>query len=288
MNLTRRIQEARELTPAEHQIGRTVLAMGERLQTLSIKEFARIANVSIASVHRFCKKIGLEGYKELKVELARLAAAREGEAGKVDFNFPFGPGEPATRIVSQMHSLYRAALSDTCDVLDPSELQHAATLVGNARTVGIYTQSHNLYPAQMFCDRLLSIGHDAFCHRGLERQFRAALAAQRDDVAVVISYSGLSPDLVTRLSILAEQHVPVVFIGTPAARQRHPGLATYLLVGDREDLQERITQLASHISVQFVLDALFGCIASADYDASVAFLERSLPYTHLPVPAATP
>ena len=55
-------------------------------------------------------------------------------------------------------------------------------------------------------------------------------------------------------------------------------------MSDREHLQERITQFASHISVQFVLDVLFSCVCAANYEESARFIERSLPYTHLPVP----
>lgn len=286
MDLQRRVRDARDLTPVDQQIARTALAMGDRLRAASIKEFARAASVSIASVHRFCKKVGLEGFKDLKVELVRAQTARDRDGADVDFNFPFGPGEQAACIVPHMRSLYGATLRDTCDVLDTSELERAAEVLGRAQRVGIYTQSHNLYPARMFRDRLLSIGRDAFCDESFEQQFRRALAASEHDAAVVISYSGLSPDLGKRLGILAERQVPVVFIGTPAAKLSHPGLAAYLLVSDREHLQDRITQFASHISVQFVLDALFSCVFAAHYETSEVFLRGSLPYTRLnPTPA---
>ena len=98
----------------------------------------------------------------------------------------------------------------------------------------------------------------------------------------MISYSGLNPHLRRLIPLLAERRVPVIFVGTPAAQRRNPGLAVYLNVSTREDLQDRITQFASHIAVQFVLDALFGCMFARTYDESLAFLEASLPYTRLP------
>lgn len=284
MDIRRRIDSACNLTPTESQMAQVVLGMGDRLQSISIKEFARAANVSIASVHRFCKKIGLEGFKELKIEVARSVAQGDRNP-EVDINFPFGPKEPAARIVPQMRSVYEATVRDTCEVLDIEMLEHATRLLGRARHIGIYTQSHNLHPAQMFCDRLLSVGRDAFCHQDAERQYRSALTLDEQDVAVFISYSGLAPDINRKLALLTERHVPIVYIGTAAARRRHPGLDAYLLVSDREHLQERITQFASHISVQFVLDILFSCVFAADYDACSAFVKRALPYTHLPVPA---
>ncbi len=97
-------------------------------------------------------------------------------------------------------------------------------MLDNAACIDIYTQSHNLYPAQMFCDRLLSAGRNATCHESPERLVRTALATGANHAAVAISYSGLNQQL----------------------------------------------------------DALYGWLFARDYERSIAFLERSLPYTRLP------
>ena len=248
MDIRRRIRTGRGFTPTEQQLGNTVLALGERLQGLSIKELARLSTTSIASIHRFCKKLGLEGYKELKVALAR-DAARDNPA-EVDINFPFAAGERATAIMPQLRAVYESTLRDTAELIEPSALDRAAEVLDDAACIDIYTQSHNLYPAQMFCDRLLSAGRNATCHESPERLVRTALATGANHAAVAISYSGLNQQLATLLPILAERGCPVVFIGTAAAQRLHPGLTAYLTVSDREHLQDRITQFASHIAVQ--------------------------------------
>lgn len=280
MDIRRRIREGRGFTPTEQQLGNTVLALGERLQGLSIKELSRASATSIASIHRFCKKLGLEGYKELKVELAR-DAARIDDAD-VDINFPFTDGDRARNVVPHMRAVYESTLRDTVELLDTDALDRAAELLANAACIDVYTQSHNLYPAQMFCERLLSAGCETTCHEMAESQIRCALASGPTRASVVISYSGLNQTLGTLLPLLTERRSPVVFIGAPRAQHLHPGLEVYLAVSDREHLQERITQFASHIAVQYVLDALFGCVFARTYERSLAFLEHSLPYTRLP------
>lgn len=282
MDIKRRIEDCAGLTPAEQQLASTVLALGDRLRGFTIKELAHTANVSIPSVHRFCKKLGLEGFKELKVELARSEARRADQKGKVDINFPFAANDTADAVLAQMASVYQTTLADTRDLLDPAALERAAELLDRARGIDIYTQSHNLYPAQMFCDRLLSIGRSASCFESGERQTRIALASDCHHVAIAISYSGLGPNLATILPILHERNVPTIFVGTPNGCRLNPGLDVYLHVSDRESLQNRITQFASHIAVQYVLDSLYGCLFARDYANSRAFLERSLPATSLP------
>ena len=281
MDIKRKITQGKGLTPTEQQLGQTVLAMGENVRGLSIKEFARQANVSVASIHRFCKKLGLEGFKELKVELVRAASYAD-SAPEVDIDFPFDATSTPAQVMERMEGLYQTTLAETQELLDPTQLDQAAKLIVRAGTVDIYTGSHNLYPAGMFRDRLLSAGKSATCHDSVEAQVRTALASGPDHVAIVISYSGLAPNLSEILPILSSRHVPVIVIGTPHCARIHPGFAAYLTVSDHESMTHRITQFASHIAVQYVLDSLYSSYFAKDYARCSEFLERSFPYTRLP------
>ena len=282
MDIERAIRETAGLTPAEQQLAVTVQTMGERIQHCGIKELARAANVSVPSVHRFCKKLGLEGFKDLQVELARAYARHADTMAPIDINFPFGAGDDGAHVARKMESVYEATLRDTRSLLDRDRIDRAAALIDGADTANIYTQSHNLYPAQMFCDRLLSIGKQATCHEGIERNIRLALASGTRNVAVLISYSGLAESFRKLIPLLVERSTPCILISTPRGCRINPGLDVYLPVSDRESLQNRITQFASHIAVQYVLDALFGALFARGYDRNRAFLERSLPYTRIP------
>lgn len=281
MDILRKVQEAPNLTPAEQQIAQTILALGERLQGQSIKELADMACVSIASVHRFCKKLGLEGFKELKVECARSEASQASAHAPVDINFPFKAGEDASAISARMSALYETTITDTLGLLDLHEIDKSAQLIAGAIHVDIYAHSHNVHPAQMFEERLLSIGKPVTCPLTWEREIRCALASGEGHVALVISYSGLSRNVRELLPVLHRRGVPVIFVGSPAVRRRHPGLESYLFVSDREHLQNRITQFSSHIAVQFVLDTLYSCIFAQNYERDRAFLTETLPYTML-------
>lgn len=192
MDIKRKITEAQGLTPTEQQLGIAALAIGEDIRGLSIKEFAARTNVSVASVHRFCKKLGLEGFKDLKVELIRLTT-EAGNRRDVDIDFPFDATSTPAQVMERMEGLYQTTLAETQELLDPAQLDYAAKLIANARQVDIFTGSHNLYPAGMFRDRLLSDGKSATCHDNAEAQVRTALASGPDHVAIAISYSGLAP-----------------------------------------------------------------------------------------------
>ena len=281
MDVLRAMREATDFTPSEQQLAQTIMALGARLQGQSIKELAGMASVSIASVHRFCKKLGLEGFKELKVECARAEASHASDHVPVDINFPFKADEDASTIATRMGALYETTITDTLDLLNLNEITSSAQLIANAEHVDIYAHSHNVHPAQMFEERLLSIGKPVSCPLTWEREIRCALGSDETHVALVISYSGLPRNIRELLPVLHKRQVPVIFVGSPAVRRRNPGLAAYLFVSDREHLQNRITQFSSHIAVQFVLDTLFSCVFARNYDCNRAFLTETLPYTML-------
>ena len=282
MDIKGRISRATNLTPIEQQLAACVMELDDRLQGYTLKELASYANVSVPSVHRFCKKLGLEGFKQLKVELARSASQNARHANPVNIDFPFEAGDDPGTIFEHMASVYDTTLHDTQSLVNFTEMDRAALLLANADVIDIYTQSHNLYTAHMFCDRLLSIGKNVLCSENGERQIRRALASGPGHVALAISYSGLAPSLVQLLPLLKKRGVPIVYIGTPRGARINPGLDVYLHVSDRESLQNRLTQFASHIAVQYVLDVLFGCIFTRTAGQSRAFWEESLPYTALP------
>lgn len=131
------------------------------------------------------------GMKELKVEMAR-SLERAQAAGTADINFPFGEGWTAGEVAASIRSVFEQTLAQTQSMLDMDTVEHAASLICTARRVGLFTESHNLYPASMFSDRLLSVGIDARCEADTERQIRCALLMGKDCVAIGISYSGVS------------------------------------------------------------------------------------------------
>lgn len=71
---------------------------------------------------------------------------------------------------------------------------------------------------------LLSAGKSATCYGNIEAQVCTALVSDSDRAAIVISYSGLAPNLKEILPILGSRHVPVIVIGTPCCSAFTPTL----------------------------------------------------------------
>lgn len=71
-----RIQEqAKELSKSERRVAEVIISEPSRAVRMSIATMAKQADVSQPTVNRFCRRVGCEGYPDLKMKLAQELAA---------------------------------------------------------------------------------------------------------------------------------------------------------------------------------------------------------------------
>ena len=64
-----KLQKKEGLSPVQSHIADYVLEHTDRVLTISMHELAESTNTSTATIIRFCKKLGVEGYKEFQISL---------------------------------------------------------------------------------------------------------------------------------------------------------------------------------------------------------------------------
>lgn len=274
MTLQKRIEICKELTPAEQKLAANILQNASRLTGTTIQSLARENYLSVSSIHRFCKKIGLAGFKELKTELLRHA--EHSPEARVDINFPFQPEDTCMTAARHLKNLYDTTLSDTIDYLNERQLLAVAELLSSAEMIDIYTHAHNFYPAGVFADRMLSIGKKVRCPEGFYNQRAIALSSDSNHVSMLISYSGRAFFLPTILEILHQKRSKLIFIGKEGMKKEYPQVRHFLPISSQEDLQNRISQFSSHISLQYILDILYCCVFKLDYNQNLRLLAGNL------------
>ena len=60
-----------QLFDAEKKIAKYILNNPKEVVDMTVSELAETSDVSIASVSRFCRKVGLKGFAQLKISLAQ-------------------------------------------------------------------------------------------------------------------------------------------------------------------------------------------------------------------------
>lgn len=276
MDIKHRVQSAVELTPADQAIADTIFVLKDGIADLTMPDLAKASNTSTAAISRFCKKIGFRGYRDLKMEAVQSYATSSVES--VDANYPFEENDTPRSIGENLKQLYSETLCDTFASLDFPALQNASRLICKSKRIYLFTHSHNFYAAETFRERLLRIGISTFAAPAEEEQRILASMADREDLTIVISYSGRATFLPKTLNILRRRGTPCIFVGTAEGARLHQGLAGYLLVSGNENAHTRLSQFASHVSLQYLLDVLYGCVFTIGYQQNLQFLYDNNPY----------
>jgi RpiR family carbohydrate utilization transcriptional regulator len=179
-----RLDTLRErLTPAERKVAALVEGDPGRITRGTLATVAREAGVSEPTVIRFCRSLGLEGFSELRLALARA----EGGAAPVTLR-RISPATPAAEVPGAALDAAIASLSALRQGLDASALQNAARLLLGAARVEIWGTGPLAPVAEAIGWSLAG-----FCRNLVVRQdprMQAAAAAGLEADAVVLCVTG--------------------------------------------------------------------------------------------------
>jgi RpiR family transcriptional regulator, carbohydrate utilization regulator len=184
------------LNEQEQKVGQYILEQPEASIHLTVSELAARAGASDTTVSRFARRVGAEGYTELRIRLAQeLAQAR------TPSYVPVFPADSTAEAARKVIEADVKALEDTLRVLDMERLDAAADVLLAARRVDIYGSGGGAVAALEMQYKLMRVGVRAVPHIDSEMQAVSATLLTPSDAAVAISHSGQSPDVLHAILI---------------------------------------------------------------------------------------
>lgn len=98
-------------------------------------EIAEKTYTSKATVIRFAKAMGYDGWKEFMKDYIAEIQYRKNFENKIDYNFPFQAGDNLNTILDRMHQLQIETIRETRGLLQNDVLKQAANRIVNAKNV---------------------------------------------------------------------------------------------------------------------------------------------------------
>ena len=80
----------------------------EEAQFLSISSLAKACNMAEATIYRFCKQLGFEGYNEMKISLAQANVTPTPFS-----SYSLDPSMPTSSLCDNVCASFQAAISNT-------------------------------------------------------------------------------------------------------------------------------------------------------------------------------
>jgi DNA-binding MurR/RpiR family transcriptional regulator len=256
------------LNEQEQKVGEYVLEHADEVIHLAVSDLGRRASVSDATVVRFCRKVGVGGYGEFKIRLAQeLAGGRRTTYVAIEANDP---------LVVAVHKVVAGdmkALEDTLRVLDLAAVDRAADSLLAARRVDIYGSGGGGIAALEMQYKLIRVGVRAVPHTDSEMQVISATLLTPADLAIGISHSGESPDVLHALGVARQAGARTVAI------TNHPAsaiaqVADVSLCTAAQERQVHGYPLGARVAQVALIDILYTCLALKRRDETQASLER--------------
>ena len=278
MKLEKRIELCDSMTPLESEIASYILNNKDEITKLKIQELADILFISKSAIHRFVKKIGFNGFNDLKVSIAKENADLLENNSYINVNYPFQAKDNPRQIAFKLLELYEKAIKDTFEYVDLDQIKAVSQLIDSADVIDVYTHAHNSNIAENFQDKMLTIGKSVNCPSSFYNQRLTVLASDQKHVAIILSYSGKATFILPIVKKLYEKGVKVIQIGKAGSNYYSQYVTYHLSISDSENNRDRMSQFSSHIAMQYIMDVLYGCIYNERRKKNTKYIYDSIDY----------
>lgn len=278
MKLEKRIELCDSMTPLESEIASYILNNKDAVTKLKIQELADILFISKSAIHRFVKKIGFNGFNDLKVSIAKENADLLENNSYINVNYPFQTKDNPIQIAFKLLELYEKAIKDTFEYVDLDQIKAVSQLIDSADVIDVYTHAHNSNIAENFQDKMLTIGRSVNCPSSFYNQRLTVLASDQKHVAIILSYSGKATFILPIVKKLYEKGVKVIQIGKAGSNYYSQYVTYHLSISDSENNRDRMSQFSSHIAMQYIMDVLYGCIYNVRRKKNTKYIYDSIDY----------
>lgn len=246
------------LSKVERRIADYVLKYRHMMQPMTSAQMAKECGVSVASVTRFCRAIGLDSFAELKwsisAALASSAAAAEGDVFDV---YDEVRAEDSIELKCQKLSyIGMQALRQTLEGIDPEAIRAAVDLLSRARSVYCFGQGNSSIVASEAWGRFASVTTRFHWISDTHMQAYTASLLGAEDVVLYFSFSGVTRELAETERILTGTGAKLILVtrfpNSPGARD-----ADVTLVCGVSETPRQQGSIAAKIGQLFIIDVLF-------------------------------
>ena len=239
-----------ELSVAERKVAECALAEPKWFVHAAVADIAERATVSQPTVIRFCRSLGYKGLPEFKLALS----AGIGHDGMPFVHEELNADDDMGEVMEKVLGNTAAAILGARRFLNQGELEKAVALFLRARRIEFYGVGNSGIVAQDAQHKFFRFGLSVVAYSDLHIQLMAAAVLSKMDVAVLISNSGASAELLDVATTAKENGAAVIALtrdGSPLAQVAD----CVLNVFSQED-NEQYTPMVSRLLQLAVIDIL--------------------------------
>ncbi|WP_374117288.1 MurR/RpiR family transcriptional regulator [Streptomyces sp. RKAG293] len=251
---------------------------------LTVTALAQRTGTSEATVVRTARMLGYPGYRDLRLALAALAAQQAAGVPPA-VTADIAVDDPLTEVVAKLAREEQQTLADTAAQLDVAQLEAAVGALAAARRIEVFGIGASSLVGQDLVQKLLRIGLIAHAHGDTHLAITNAVQLRAGDVAIAITHSGNTHDVIEPLRVAFDRGATTV-----AITGRPDGAVTQyadhvLTTSTSRESELRPAAMSSRTSQLLVVDFLFIGVMQRTYETAAPALSASyeaLAHRHSP------
>lgn len=236
---------------------------------LSVAQLAANSGASQAAIVRLCKSVGCKSYQDLKLKVAGDLQEDE-TTGYQEIR----PNDTVSAIIQNVSNNNIQSIRDTVKILDVLMTEQAVEALHRAKRIFFFGVGASNLIAMDAQQKFLRINKTSLSFTDPHVQLTSAVTLMPEDVAVGISYSGETKEVIRALSIAKELGSKTISI-TKYGDTSLSRTADIPLFTSSTEHEIRSGAMASRITQLNVVDILYIGVASRNYEQSVTYLEKS-------------
>ena len=139
----------------------------------------------------------------------------------MNYDYTFTEKESTAQLIQTLGSLYKTSIDETIRLLDITQLETFAEHIYQARFTYILTTNTNLQAAENFARKMEEIGMHIHVAGELLQQRLYCASAKQGDVAIILSYAGISDHVQECVKQLYENKVTVLLLSSRHDKTLH-------------------------------------------------------------------
>ena len=254
-----------KFSPSEAVVVQFILEKQDQIEKYTTTLIAGETYTSHSVLVRISKKLGFNGFNELKKAFLDEVYYLRNHFSDFDANLPFLSTESIMNIASIITKLKQESLNDTLSLIHHDTLQKSIRMMQKAESIKVFAISNLTFQAEEFVFKLRHIGFKAETYSINNTLYQEAKMTTSKDCAICISYSGESGELISATEILKKNHVPIIAISSVGENSLTRLADVHLQMTPREKSYSKIAGFSSLEYISLLLDILYSCLFRTDY-----------------------
>ncbi|GAA0323733.1 MurR/RpiR family transcriptional regulator [Bacillus carboniphilus] len=259
-----------KLPPSEKKIATYILENPQESISLTANELGKRSNTSSAAVIRLCKSLDLKGVQDLKLRIAGDLHKK-----KVEGFRDIEPNESPLSIIEKITNNSIQTVRETGELLNTDELSKAVEIFKNARTIHFFGVGASHIIALDAQQKFLRIDKNATAFTDMHLVATLVANAKKDDVIFGISFSGQTKEVAKILELGNQKGAHTISLTKYGSSIVSDQAGVRLYTSTTMEPTFRSGATSSRIAQLHVIDILFMCLASQNYEETVTHLDET-------------